>query len=130
MAAETVVFLGEVSDECFALGEIARSFGWSLETVADLTQLRRLSRHRDVVAILFDPGALTASAGHALHLVRNAVPDALQIVCQRFSDSIPWPDLAAEGAFHSLRKPLSPSEFRVSLGFAFDATQAAKNQLI
>jgi|HubBroStandDraft_6_1064221.scaffolds.fasta_scaffold1022303_1 DNA-binding NtrC family response regulator len=130
MAAETVVFLGDVSDECFALGDIARSFGWSLEMVGDLTQLRSLSWNRDVVAVLFDPGTVAASAGHALQLVRNAAPDALQIVCQRFSDSIPWPDLAAEGAFHALRKPLSPSEFRLSLGFAFDATQAAKNQLI
>ena len=130
MAAETVVFLGDVSDECLALGDIARSFGWSLEMVGDLTQLRSLSWNRDVVAVLFDPGTVAASAGHALQLVRNAAPDALQIVCQRFSDSIPWPDLAAEGAFHALRKPLSPSEFRLSLGFAFDATQAAKNQLI
>jgi DNA-binding NtrC family response regulator len=130
MAAETVVFLGDVSDECFALGEIARSFGWSLETVRDLAQLRTVSLQRDVVAVLFDPGTLSASASHALQLVRNAAPDALQIVCQRFSDSIPWPDLASAGAFHALRKPLSPSEFRVSLGFAFDATQAAKNQLL
>jgi len=130
MAAETVVFLGEVSDECFALGEIARGFGWSIETVEDLAQLRSVSWRRDVVAVLFDPGTLAASAGHALQLVRNAAPDALQIVCQRFSDSIPWPDLAAEGAFHALRRPLSPAEFRVSLGFAFDATQAAKNQLL
>ena len=130
MAAETIVFLGDVSDECFALGEIARSFGWSLETVRDLAQLRTVGWQRDVVAVLFDPGTLAASASHALQLVRNAAPDALQIVCQRFSDSIPWPDLASAGAFHALRRPLSPSEFRVSLGFAFDATQAAKNQLL
>jgi hypothetical protein len=130
MAAETVVFLGDVSDECFALGEIARSFGWSVETARDLAQLRTLSWQRDVVAVLFDPGTLAPSASHALQLVRNAAPDALQIVCQRFSDSIPWPDLASAGAFHALRRPLSPSEFRLSLGFAFDATQAAKNQML
>jgi DNA-binding NtrC family response regulator len=128
MTAETVVFLGDVSEACFSLSEIARSFGWSLETVLDLTQLRCLNRQRDVVAVLFDPETLAASAGQSLELVRIAAPHALQIVCQRFSDSIPWPELASAGAFHALRKPLSPSEFRLSLGFAFDATRMTKSQ--
>jgi hypothetical protein len=130
MAAETVVFLGDVSLESFALGEITRSFGWSIEAAADLAQLRQLSRERDVVVILFDPEPLAGSASHALQLVRGVVPEALQIVCQRFSNSIPWPELASAGAFHALRRPLSPSEFRLSLGFAFDAAQSAKNQLL
>jgi DNA-binding NtrC family response regulator len=130
MAAETVVFLGEVSDEHFELGEIARSFGWSIETARDLTQLRQLGEERDVVVVLFDPEPLAGSASRALQLVRTAAPEALQIICQRFSNAIPWPELASAGAFHALRKPLSASEFRLSLGFAFDATQSAKNQML
>jgi DNA-binding NtrC family response regulator len=130
MAAETVVFLGDIAGEFRALREIALSFGWSIETAGDLTQLRHLNGERDVVVVLFDPESLAGSAGYALQLVRSAAPEALQIVCQRFSNAIPWPDLATAGAFHVLRNPLSASEFRLSLGFAFDAAQATKNQVL
>jgi hypothetical protein len=126
MMRGTVVLLGSLPAGRVPLSDTAAEFGWSLDTVADVDGLQELNGRRQVVAVLFDPKASQdlseeTHVGHAIHSVRSAAPDAFLIACQKFSDPIPWPELASQGAFHSLSLPLHASELRNSLGFVWAA---------
>ena len=132
MSRGTVVLLGTLSGGHAPLADTVAEFGWSLETVADGDGLQDLADRRQVVAILFDPRAFEGSSveedaapedawSNAMNAVRGAAPGACIIACQKFSDPIPWPELANQGAFHSLSLPLDASELRRSLGFVWAA---------
>src|SRR5271154_6112581 len=112
---KVVVLLGDLSSGTRLLSDVIQSFGWSLECVSSFEDLRRISRDLSVVAVLFEPKALGLSGDESLGLIRQAAPDALPMVCQRFSETAIWPDLAAAGAFHSLSLPLDAREVRQSL---------------
>jgi hypothetical protein len=104
---------------------VVQEFGWSLECVSSFENLRKLLRDRSAVAVLFEPKALGISWEEALGLVLEIAPDALPMVCQRFSETVIWPDLAEAGAFHSLSLPIDARELRQSLGFVWTAKRAA-----
>ena len=84
------------------LRSLARSFGWWLFRVAEAHQVQAAGNAVDVVAILFEPREVASSWQEALKIVRSAAPRALPVVCHRFSDWLPWHELAAAGAFHEL----------------------------
>lgn len=126
MTRGTVVLLGNLTARPVALSETAAEFGWAVETVRDEDELERAWQRNPVVAVLFDPQAvaenyLEASVRSAMNAVLRAAQGAFLITCQKFSDPIPWPELADLGAFHSLSLPVDPSELRRSLGFVWAA---------
>jgi len=116
-----VVLLGDLSSAPSPLGDVIQSFGWALEQVSNFENLRKLHRDRSVVAVLFEPNALGIAWKEALSRIIEAAPDSLPMVCQRFSETVAWPELAEAGAFHSLSLPLDVRELRQSLGFAWTA---------
>lgn len=121
---ETVVLFGNFAVEQRLLDQAAVPFGWSLKIAKSVGRLRDLGAKSDVVAVLSDLTLLAEPWNEALQAVRRAVPKALPIVCQRFSGTIPWPELAEAGAFHTVTLPLNPCEVRQSFGFVW----AARNQ--
>jgi DNA-binding NtrC family response regulator len=121
---ETVVFFGNFAVEQRLLDQAAVPFGWSIKIAKSISRLRDLGAKSDVVAVLSDLALLAEPWNEALKAVRCAAPKALPIVCQRFSDTILWPELAEAGAFHSVTLPLNPCEVRQSFGFVW----AARNQ--
>jgi len=123
---ETVVLFGNFAVEHPLLDQAARQFGWSLMVAKSVGRLRDLGSKRNVVAVLCDLSALASPWNEALQAVRSAVPKALPIVCQRFSDTDVWPELAEAGAFHSISLPLNPCEVRQSLGFVWAARHARR----
>jgi hypothetical protein len=122
---QVVVLLGDLSSGPWllnsSLNSVIQAFGWSLEHASNFDDLRRIHRIRPVVTVLFEPKALGMSWNQSLGLIRQAAPEALPMVCQRFSETAIWPDLAAAGAFHSLSLPLDARELRQSLGFVWTA---------
>jgi DNA-binding NtrC family response regulator len=122
-AGGTIVVLGTLSSEPAKLDAMVREFGWSFESLTSLEELRNLSAERSVVAILFEPRALGNAWADALQAVLEASPKAFPIVCQSFSETVPWEDLATAGAFHSLSIPLNFRELQQSLGFVWAATR-------
>ena len=102
------------------LRSLAREFGWSLVRVP-AAQIQATGDAFDVIAILFEPRAVASSWQEALEMVRTAAPRALPIVCHRFSESLPWPELAVAGAFHELWLPFDLREVRQSWGFVHAA---------
>lgn len=126
MSRGTVVLLGSLPAGRVPLADTVAEFGWSFEAVADEDGLQEMSDSRHVVAVLFDPKALEDSSlenywSIAMNAVRRAAPGAFLIACQTFSDPIPWPELASQGAFHSLSLPVDAAELRRSLGFVWAA---------
>jgi DNA-binding NtrC family response regulator len=128
IAKKAVVLLGDLSSGAALLSNVIQEFGWSLEQVSNFENLRKLLRDRSVVAVLFEPKSLGISWSEALRLVLEIAPEALPMVCQRFSETVIWPDLAEAGAFHSLSLPLDARELRQSLGFVWTAKGAATAQ--
>ncbi len=122
---KAVVLLGDLSSGPSPLGDVIQSFGWALEQVSNFENLRKLYRDRPVVAVLFEPNTLGIAWKEALSRIIEAAPDALPMVCQRFSETVVWPDLAEAGAFHSLSLPLDARELRQSLGFVWTAKGSA-----
>ncbi len=112
---ETVVLFGNFAAQHPLLDQVATQFGWSIKNTKNISRLRDLSVKGNVVAVLSDLTLLGESWSRALQAVRDAAPRAFPIVCQRFSDTIPWPELAEAGAFHSISLPLNPCEVRQSL---------------
>ncbi len=121
MTHGTVVLIGDLAFETRALNRLVTEFGWSLEVVAGLDQLRELSAPGGSIAILFDAKSLGLSWDQALPLIRQIDSQALLIPCHRFSDVVNWRELADAGAFHALALPLDPGEVRQSLGFIWSA---------
>jgi hypothetical protein len=117
-----VVILENLSIGSLPLEDLAGEFGWSLERVFSLGDLRRLAAQRAVAAVLFDPNGLKMEWHEALRLVREAAPESYPIFCHRFSEAIPWSELVEAGAFHSLRLPLDLREVRQSFGFVWATT--------
>jgi DNA-binding NtrC family response regulator len=115
----TVVLLGSLPAS--ALPPLLQEFDWTLETAADLKQLREISPTLNPIAILFDANSLKLSWKRELRSIREIDPHALLIPCHRFSDMITWRDLADNGAFHALALPFNPSEVRQSLSFVWSA---------
>ena len=114
-AATVVVVLGDVPSERIPLSDLAGKFGWSIERVEDLNQLRDLTARRRVASVL------CRAQAWELRDVLDAAPRARVIVCHEFSDEVVWPRLAAAGAFHSLHLPFRMEEVRQSLGFVWAA---------
>jgi len=121
MTNGTVILLGNLPVEPRLLGALAEEFGWSVEAAINLDHLERLGQDRNIVAILLDPQDMGEDWSGTLRSVRASTPEALPVVCQRFSEQIPWPELAEAGAFHMLALPLDPGELRQSLGFVWAA---------
>ena len=120
-----VAVFGKLSGGCAALDPLAAEFGWSLKHVSDISSLRRLGGDCRVMAVLIEPPELDNSWSHAVQSVQNAAPAALVVACRRFSDTMPWPELAGAGAFHDLHLPLDPFEMRRALGFVLAAQRRA-----
>jgi len=99
------------------LRDLAQEFGWSLVRIAAFRQLQERTEGCDVIAILYEPRAVAESWQEALRSLREALPEALPIVCHRFSESLPWPELAAAGAFQELWVPFNLREVRQTWGF-------------
>lgn len=125
-----VAILENLSIGSLPLEDLAGEFGWSLERVFGLERLRSLALERIVAAVLFDPSDLNLAWKQALRSVREAAPGSLTILCHRFSEAIPWPELVEAGAFHSLRLPLDLHEVRQSFGFAWAANSRASINLM
>jgi len=121
IAKAVVVLLGDLSSGSTLLNNVIHDFGWSYEQVSSFENLRKLHRDRSVVAVLFEPNAMGIASNEALSRILEVAPDALPMVCQRFSETAVWPDLAEAGAFHSLSLPLDARELRQSLGFVWTA---------
>ena len=117
-----LVILGNLSIGNSPLEDLAGEFGWTLERVFNLEGLSSLAAERIVAAVLFDPLDLNMLWKQALPLVLKAAPGSHPILCHRFSEAIPWPELVEAGAFHSLRLPLDLHEVRQSFGFAWAAS--------
>ncbi len=114
--AGTVVALGSIrlEDE---LRDLARVFGWFARSIPDVEELAGFVRHREVVAVLFSPHEVDDQWEYALRSVQKAAPQARLIVCPRFSNPVPFEDLARHGAFYQLHIPLARHEIRQCLGF-------------
>jgi DNA-binding NtrC family response regulator len=115
----TLVVLSDLPMQSDSLCSLSWKFGWQLVSAASLEELRELRREHSIVAILFDPKALHASWRQALYSVLDAAPESRPIICHSFSEEIPWPEMAAAGAFHSLKFPFDYREVQQSLGFVW-----------
>ncbi len=116
-----VVLLGCVNDHCTAFSDHVVGFGWSLEGVANLQDLRKLSKIRNLVAVFFDAETMGLPWEQALRSVLDNAPAALPVACHKFSEAFAWPELAEAGAFHAVSLPFDPDELRQSLGFVWGA---------
>jgi len=125
-----LVVIGNLPVDCVWLAEMAKEFGWTLERAADLVHLKAISMDYDPMVVLFDSTGLQEPYQRTLQIILDVAPGALPIVCQRFSDAIPWTDLAEAGAFHSLRLPFDAREVRQSLGFAWSIQCARLNNTV
>lgn len=123
MNREVVVALGNLALDLVSIRPVAEDFGLRVEAVPDLKHLRSLAADTRVVAVLVDARALGMSWNDALDAVLSVTPRALPVVCHRFSEDIPWPELAEAGAFHALPVPFDPAEVRQSFGFVSAAAQ-------
>lgn len=121
MPHQTIVLLGNLPADTVPLDLLVEKFGWSLEKAATFNSLRDLAAGRDVVAVLFEASMWSLPWSEVLRLVLDAAPNALPILCHRFSDTLPWPELADAGAFHAMPLPLASGEVRQSLGFVWAA---------
>jgi hypothetical protein len=124
MAMGAVALLGNLNIDHEVFDAVAAEFDCDVEQATSLSGLRKISAVRNIVAVLFDAPALGLSWKDALKFVMDAAPSALPIVCAGFSHSIPWPELADDGAYHLLRLPIDESEVRHSLGFIWAAKRA------
>jgi hypothetical protein len=104
---------------------LAQKFGWSVREASSIDELKQLRQENHVVAVLFDPHEVALPWWLGLRAVREAAPRAMPIVCSGFAHEVPWPELAARGAFHALHLPLATNEVRQSLGFVWAARQRA-----
>ena len=115
----TVIILGAAPLEVRILPGIAHEYGWSLKSAQHVTDLRNIREQCRIVAVLFQADESQMAPGDMIDAIRAAAPGARPIVCHRFSDSTPWPAMAAAGAFHSLRVPFAVPEVRQSFGFVW-----------
>jgi hypothetical protein len=129
MTDRSIILLGDFSEDRQTLDSVASEFGWSLESIPDLNSWHTINPDRRVAAILFDAKTFGLSWKFAVRTVLEAAPEALPIVCYRFSEKIDWPELASAGAFHALVLPFDESEVRQSLGFVWAACQRASKDL-
>jgi DNA-binding NtrC family response regulator len=88
--------------------------------------LESLSTERSLVAVVFEPLSLEMPWAEALRGILERAPAALPIVCQRFSATVPWPEMAQAGAFHAVTLPLDIRELRQSLGFVWAKRQRSR----
>jgi hypothetical protein len=119
---QIAVMLRCLTHQSEVFGIPAVEFGWSVESAANLAELRKMSRSGYLVAVFFDAETLCLPWDRALKSVREVAPAALPVVCRKFSDTVSWPDLVEAGAFHAVSLPLDPIEVRHSLGFVWAAT--------
>lgn len=126
MYCETVALLGFASDECRGLDQLVGEFGWSVQYLSGLPQLRRLLSTEEVVAVLINAPALDLSWPEAVDALRTEARQALPVVCHACSEEIDWPALAEAGAFHTLLLPFHLGEVKQSLGFIAAARQRAR----
>lgn len=115
----TVIVLGTAPLEDRILPGVAREYGWSLKRVRDVRSLQNISEQYEIVAVLFQADESQMTPGDMIGAIRAAAPGARPILCHRFADSIPWPAMAAAGAFHSLLVPFAVPEVRQSFGFVW-----------
>jgi DNA-binding NtrC family response regulator len=122
-----VAFLGHIPVERQSLERLAWKCGWSLKHAGSLSDLAGLNE-RKVVCVLFDPKELDKDWRTAVQWVLQAAPDALPIICRRFSEASRGPEIATAGAYHFLHYPFALSEIRQSFGFVLEA-QRRNNKL-
>jgi hypothetical protein len=115
-----VVFFGRLPLERQSVEWLAWKYGWSLKHAPSLSELAGL-RERRVVSVLFDPKDLDSDWQTALQGVLQVVPDALPIICRRFSETSRWAEMASAGAYHILHYPFSLTEIRLCFGFVSQA---------
>jgi hypothetical protein len=116
----TLIFVGNACAERLPLDILAAEFGWSVESVKSLDELREVRHERHIIAVLFDAQTLRLEPLCALEAIQDAAPKALPIVCHRSSELIRWPELADAGAFHALLLPFHAGEIRQSLAFVHE----------
>lgn len=126
MTHGTVVLLGNLPIERFVLDCLVSEFGFSFEAVKDLPDVPAPNLRDDVIAVLFNPGALGLEWDEALRSVLNAFPRAFPVLCHGFADCIDWHEVADAGAFHSIPVPFNVAELRQSLGFVWGAQHGSK----
>lgn len=122
----TVVLLGKLPVEKESLEPLAKKFGWSVQVAETLSRVQCLGES-NIVGILFNPKELHKDWRHALKMVAHAFPDALPIICCRFSEGIHWPDGTGTGPFHLLHYPFAMDEVRQSFGFAREAQRRRRS---
>ena len=130
MTRGTLVLLGNLAVERRQVDGLAVEFGWSVEAALNLDHLQQLSLDRNIVAVLLDVQDLCEAWMEVLESLQEVAPGALPIVCQRFSEQLPWPELAEAGAFHMLSLPICATELRQSLGFVWAAQRRHLANLI
>ena len=116
----TVAFLGHLPVERQSIERLAWKYGWSFKHAGSLSDLASLSE-RKVVAVLFDPKDLDTDWRTVLQWVLQAAPDALPIICRRFSEASCWPEMAGAGVYHILHYPFALNEIRQCFGFVREA---------
>lgn len=111
-----VLLLGNEPVELYPIEEQARQYGWTIERVYSLSSLKHVDPDH-VAAVFFAPAALGIAWERALQTIRSTFPHAPAVVCQSFSERLPWPEMAEAGAFHCLHLPFHRDEVRQSFTF-------------
>ena len=106
----TVAVLGHLPMEWDSVERLAWKFGWALKHAGTLGELAGFGE-RNVVAVLFEPKDLDPHLRIAVQRVRQAAPDALPIICRRFSETNHEPAETAD-AYHILHYPFALNEIR------------------
>ncbi len=115
-----VAFLGHLPIERQAIDRLAWKYGWAFRHAASLSDVAGITG-RTVIAVLFDPKDLNTDWRTALGQLRKAAPDALPVVCRRFSDTGQWPEMTKAGVFYLLHRPFALSEIQQCFGFIREA---------
>jgi hypothetical protein len=121
MARERIVVLGHGIATQTGISSILGGFDWTPETTTSLEALAKIGARRDVVAVMVEPAAINLPWKQAVTAIRESIPYACIILCNRFSDDIDYAEASAAGAFLLLRLPLHLGELRQSLGFVWAA---------
>src|SRR5258705_12835967 len=120
-----VVIVGRLPINRRVFEPIVWRYGWRLRHVDDFQQLETSDDHH-VVAVLFDLNDV-GEPSRGIQMVAKAAPEALPIICHRFSERIHGLDMATSGRYHALHYPFATNELQLSLGFAWEANR--KRQL-
>jgi hypothetical protein len=124
--SEIVALLGKLVPARRLIEGIAKKYGWSVQVAETLSEFQSLSS-AEIVAVLFDPTDLHEDQRIALNMVTQIAPQALPIVCCRFSEKVHWLDVTESDVFHLLRYPFARNEVRQTFGFVAEAQRRRRS---